>query len=63
MFSAFCLICAQMGVLNTNIQLTPGEGEGGRGGGEARQFLKAPFRGVMPFKISLEGVKTFCCAF
>ena len=59
MFSAFCLICAQMGVLNTNIQLTPGEGEGG----EARQFLKAPFRGVMPFKISLEGVKTFCCAF
>ena len=35
-----------------------GEGKGG-GGVRASQFLKAPFRGVMPFLISLEGVKRF----
>ena len=62
MFSAFCLICAQMRALNTKIQLTSGEGGGGRGW-KARQFLKAPLRVVMPFLISLEGVKKFSCAF
>ena len=35
-----------------------GEEKGGGGVG-ASQFLKAPFRGVMPFLISLEGVKRF----